>query len=446
MSFRGRNIVLLSASLSLLLSACGTSQAHLGSSSGPFKGTITLWAFPGTPTAHHPNGFGWYKAVMAAFEKDHPGVHVKLTEIPWSEGSVKLETAVAAGDYPDVAPGGGTLPQFIKDGVIEPINPYLGNYAKELYPRVVKAATFHGKMYYWPSIQTATLLYLNKNYFAARHVPLPKNGQWTWKEFVNDAKRLTYTTSGGHKVYGFGVNLQPGNSLSYGILLQDGGHLLNPNFTQFTLDSSQGISGVNKLASLVKTYHVSPPSIASDPAATVWSNFLQGKYAMTAYYASFYNKNSPVAKSAKIPFPYAIANYPTGQLGHPITIGDIAGYTVYKQSNQAQLAMSMKFAKFLSDPVQWPQAIQKKYMSIGGGAFPVSSAGAKLQEKYFSNPYYNEVLHNNLKYFMLNPPLTSSWPKLEKVLDAQLQLMVLGQESIPQGLKNAKQSLSGVLQ
>ncbi len=446
MHFRRGNIVLMTASLSLLLSACGSSSAQSTSSSGSFKGTITLWAFPGTPTARHPNGFGWYKAMIAAFEKIHPGVRVQLTEIPWSEGSVKLETAVAAGDYPDVAPGGGTLPQFIKDGVIEPINPYLGNYAQQLYPRVIKAATFNGKMYYWPSIQTATLLYLNKKYFAERHVPLPKDGKWTWNQFVRDLKRLTFTSPSGHKIYGFGVNLQPGNSLSYGIILQDGAHLLSSNLSKFTLDSPAGISGVTKLASLVETYHVSPPSIASDPAATVWSNFLQGKYAVTAYYASFYNKNSPVAKSAKIPFPYAIANYPTGRMGHPITIGDIAGYTVYKQTNKAKLAMSMKFAKFLSDPVEWPVAIQKKYMSIGGGAFPVSTAGAKLQEKYFSNPYYNQVLNNNLKYFMLNPPLTSNWPKMEKTLDSQLQLIVLGQESAQQGLNNAKQSLSGVFQ
>lgn len=444
MYLRKTPIMLVSASLAVLLAGCGTSPSTT-SATGAFKGTITLWAFPGAPTAHHPNGFGWYKAMMATFEKTHPGVTVQLTEIPFSEGSVKLETAVAAGDYPDVAPGGGTLPQFIQDGVIEPINPYLGSYAKQLYPRIVKAATMNGKMYYWPSIQTATVMYLNKNYFAQRHVPLPKNGQWTWNQFVNDLQRLTFTKSDGQKVYGFAVNLQPGNSLSQGIILQDGGHLLSSNLKQFTLDDPSGISGVEKLASLVQKYHVAPQSIASDPAATVWSNFLQGKYGVTAYYADFYNKNSTVSKSAQIPFPYAVANYPTGTIGHPITLGDIAGYTVYKQSNKAQLAMSMQFAKFLSDPLEWPVAIQKKYMSLGGGAYPVGPQDAKLQSKYFNNAYYNQVLNNNLKYFQLNPPLTPAWPKLEKTLDSQLQLIVLGQETASHGLSVVKQELKGTL-
>jgi hypothetical protein len=35
---------------------------------------------------------------------------------------------------------------------------------------------------------------------------------------------------------------------------------------------------------------------------------------------------------------------------------------------------------------------------------------------------------------------------MEKTLDSQLQLIVLGQESAQQGLNNAKQSLSGVFQ
>ncbi|WP_053957986.1 extracellular solute-binding protein [Sulfobacillus thermosulfidooxidans] len=440
----GKARVIGTCALAGMLAACGTSPPS-STATGTFHGTITLWAFPGTPTPHHPNGFGWYKAMIAAFEKMHPGVKIQLTEIPWSEGTVKLETAVAAGDYPDVAPGGGTLPQFIQDGVIEPINPYLGHYASQLYPRVVKAATFHGKMYYWPSVQTATVLYLNKTYFAERHVPLPRNGMWTWNEFVHDLQRLTFVQKNGQKVYGFGVNLQPGNSLSYGILLSDGAHLLNSSLTQYTFDGPQAVSGVEKLTSLVQKYHVAPKSIASDSAKTVWENFLQGKYAVTAYYADFLNKKSIAAKSAQIPFPYAVANYPIGALGHPITIGDIAGYTVYKQSNPSQLRMSMLFAKFLSDPAEWPAAIQRKYMSIGGGAYPVGPQDAAIQAQYFRNADYDEVLHNNLRFFQLNPPLTPAWPKLQKALDAQLQLIVLGQESPQQGLSQVKRQMAGII-
>lgn len=86
------------------MSACGRTEggdtkdndsAVSSIDSKPAKGDLTLWAM-GAEGEKLPE-------LVKDFEKENPDVHVKVTSIPWASAHDKFQTAIAAGNGPDLA-------------------------------------------------------------------------------------------------------------------------------------------------------------------------------------------------------------------------------------------------------------------------------------------------------------------------------------------------------
>ncbi|MGM9484572.1 sugar ABC transporter substrate-binding protein [Roseateles sp. NT4] len=64
--------------------------------------------------------------LMPAFEREHPGVRVKVEQLPWTAAHEKLLTAFAGDATPDLAQVGNTwLPEMQALGALEPLEPWL---------------------------------------------------------------------------------------------------------------------------------------------------------------------------------------------------------------------------------------------------------------------------------------------------------------------------------
>lgn len=85
------------------MSACGRSANNADSDSDAVKtidsskatGDLTIWAM-----GNEGDLLGDF---VKGFEKENPDVKVKVTAIPWSSAHDKLQTAIAAGNGPDLA-------------------------------------------------------------------------------------------------------------------------------------------------------------------------------------------------------------------------------------------------------------------------------------------------------------------------------------------------------
>jgi len=97
--------------------------------------------------------------IVADFEKENPGIKVKVVIVPAAEtDSTKLLTAVAAGTGPDIVYiDRFTVPQRAAYDVLEPMNEYLqkngvdiANFMKEFYDFAVQECMFKGKYYALP--------------------------------------------------------------------------------------------------------------------------------------------------------------------------------------------------------------------------------------------------------------------------------------------------------
>jgi len=64
--------------------------------------------------------------LIAGFEREHPGVRVRVEQLPWTAAHEKLLTAFAGDSTPDLAQVGNTwLPEMQALGALEPLEPWL---------------------------------------------------------------------------------------------------------------------------------------------------------------------------------------------------------------------------------------------------------------------------------------------------------------------------------
>jgi len=128
--------------------------------------TITFWHIYGPDMA---GANSWFNDMIAAFEKEHPNIHVEQEITPNDPYKVKLKTALAAGEAADafmVYLGGYTEP-YAKDGAILPVDKYLdeGNWRENYIASAFDALTWDGKTYGFPLALRTVHIWYNKEVF-----------------------------------------------------------------------------------------------------------------------------------------------------------------------------------------------------------------------------------------------------------------------------------------
>ena len=106
--FKAAVAVAASAVMVISMSSCGRSASSADSDPDAVKaidsskatGSLTIWAM-----GNEGDLLGDF---VKGFEKENPDVKVKVTAIPWSSAHDKLQTAIAAGNGPDLAQMGTT--------------------------------------------------------------------------------------------------------------------------------------------------------------------------------------------------------------------------------------------------------------------------------------------------------------------------------------------------
>ncbi|WP_327681583.1 extracellular solute-binding protein [Kitasatospora sp. NBC_00458] len=202
---RGRRTIAAvagSAVLALLATACTGSSDGGGSddSAGGKDVTISFW--------HGWNQESEVKAIndnIAAFEKAHPNIHVKVT------GNIaddKVNQALRAGgdEAPDVVSSFTTnnVGMFCSTKAFTDLKPFLAkdkiDAAKTFPAAMLNYTQFEGNQCSLPLLGDAFGLYYNKKAFAAAGITSPPK---TFSEFAAAATALTIADGDGYKQLGF---------------------------------------------------------------------------------------------------------------------------------------------------------------------------------------------------------------------------------------------------
>lgn len=205
----------LLAALALVAAACDGGGGETREEGGTGEEvTLDFWLF-------EEGRDEYFDALVAAFEKEYPNIHIDVTTYPEANYGTKIETALAAGDPPDLGWVGNLL--WFREGKVLPLDDFvqeqgldLSSYNKSIIgdPSHVNGefgCSFDGKLYCLGSYLGAVGVFYNKDMFDAAGIPYPE--PWppmTIDEFVDTACQLTDEANGvWGGAYGYPVTVLP---------------------------------------------------------------------------------------------------------------------------------------------------------------------------------------------------------------------------------------------
>ena len=267
-SFSKLAFVALVGAIGLSLASCGEDPAgnppEASTPDGTEQVTITYSNF-----ISNGGNEANLDAIVAAFEKDNPGINVEVKTLPYSDYFTVLQTDIAGGTVADVFDiGFANYRIYQANGVLAP----LASVDTSVYQKsLADAYATDSTQYALPSSFSNVVLFYNKDLFDAAGVSYPTQN-WTWADEKEAALKLTDTDKG---IWG---DYQPISYHEYyKSVAQAGGSFLNGDAVGF--NSPAGIAAANWLVE--KSGTVMPTAEQGSGTPDFDSQlFAQGKLAM----------------------------------------------------------------------------------------------------------------------------------------------------------------------
>lgn len=305
--------------------------------------TLTFWS--GLTGGDHTT----YVELINQFNATHPGIKVVADYMPWDSIAQKLPTAWAAGTGPDIATpdyNAGTVHQYVKNGLLAPLDGVLGKGKGEVNPAVVapgikSAFTINGHLYAAPANWSTMMLYWNKDLFQKAGIAGPPK---TMTQLLADAQKLSGSGQ-------YGISLADNNTAPMWpiIIWAGGGDIVNTKGCS-VLGSAKTISAVSAFATAINKGAITQIGLNGQDADNL---FTAQKAAMEI--------NGPWAAgeyNGKVNF--GIAPVPIGSSGKAVTAALTVPMVASAKSKHLAAAKTF-FQWFLSKPVQVYLAVKANY-------------------------------------------------------------------------------------
>jgi multiple sugar transport system substrate-binding protein len=383
---------------------------NLAVSKSGFKGTLQYWILGYQPNGGNQTG-KLMDAAIAAFTKANPDIKVETTGYTGDQaGFTKLTQAVQGGDTVDIfrLPS-DILPLLVQDNLVAPIDDFLTADDKaDIYPNMLDSVRVKGKAYSWPLWVPPVGMYLNLDIFKERNVDPPKSG-WTYDQFVEVAKKLTFTRDNGDKVFGYSGGIDPGLVNTWSFIIGDGALPLSADNTKYTWNTPDGYSGLKKLADLALVHKVTPPDFGSQSVADLATAFKDKK--VLAMYSEPSGSSSGYRASNQN---FDVIDMPIGKTGKPLTAGGIGLISVAAIKDKTKLTAAMDLGRYLTS-AQVNKDVPGFYLAPGARRSvqvddPISKFTPLVEHCYIT-------------------PIIAQWPQIRTILHPQIQNAVFGKIS-----------------
>lgn len=320
MSFRGACFSLLSA---VALAGCAVRDDDA-------RTTIrfAVWATPAQQKVE--------QAIVDAFEKRHPEIHVQLLALEYVSYDEKIQAMMVGGDPPDaMLVKNTTYDDWAVRGVLADVTAQAEklNAADELMPMAQKIFSRTGRYHALPVNTHGLVTFVNLDALAAAGVTLPE-GDLTWDYLLKIAARLSRRAGHPNSPTEYAFFEPP----AYSILTELGGALFDDPFhpTHVTIDSPAGREWIAWFQRLQTEGFVAPRGVALD--AGFYQLFRDG------HVAFFFSGRWQVPDFAgKTRFRWDVRPFPSGPHGR-VTMHGGTGVAVASASRHAEAART--FAEF----------------------------------------------------------------------------------------------------
>jgi len=409
-----------------VLAACGTDSTSSGGGGGT---TIQVW-----------EGYTQVEAkafahLVSQYEAQHPGQKVNTLYVNSDNTLQKVLTAVRGGSPPDVAylygswaPNVAQIPQVVN---LTPVTKRPGVNWEDFWTGERAVATVNGKVIGIPALVDNLAVVYNKTLFAKAGLQ-PPGPDWTWQDFVADAKKLTNPAI---KQYGTAY-VTPGTEDTVWhwepLLWEAGGQLLTPDNKKAAFDSAAGLASLNTL----RTMAVTDKSMYLDPSDSAYANlFNSGKVGMLVTgpwdLATFNNVKYGVQ---------VMPSFPATSGGHQ-TISGPDNWVVF-DNGSARTAAAEQFLLWLT------AAEQDKYFAVQTGDLPIRQSvgtdASVTQQMNAAVPGMAAYI-SNLGNVKQARPQIPQYPKISTVLGTMIVSVLLGKSQPQAALTAAAQQVDQIL-
>ncbi len=132
--------------------------------------------------------------LLAAFERENPGLRVRVEQLPWSAAHEKLLTAFAGDATPDLAQMGNTwLPEFVALDALEPLDASIRESSQvdlaDYHPGVVDTNVVDGRHYGVPWYVDTRVLFYRRDLLAQAGWAAPPRDWDEWMRMLVAIKR-----------------------------------------------------------------------------------------------------------------------------------------------------------------------------------------------------------------------------------------------------------------
>ncbi|MBM0066570.1 ABC transporter substrate-binding protein [Alkalicoccobacillus gibsonii] len=301
-----------------------------------------------------PNLLEWERLVIDEFEKENPGIRVRLQIIPQGEIDQKLQTMIAGGNVPDVwspnwADSG--FGSYYALGALKDLTPYL-----EQDPHVTdgidetlldiyknEEGTFG-----LPALSMGSALYYNKDLFDEAGLEYPptdwEDKSWDWDTMIETAQAITNNDlPPTQRIYGLLNENTPNKDSWYfgGDFFSDEayetGQMEEPQVTM----NPRNREAIQKRFELINEHEVMPPQSEIAALSQLSDPFLSGRVGMVL------KGGWGTKQYAGTDMNWGIAAYPYSNDEREIPIY-VDPWSISEQSQNPDEAW--EFLKFLMDP------------------------------------------------------------------------------------------------
>jgi multiple sugar transport system substrate-binding protein len=391
------------------------------------------YAFWGSPDAIGVEG-----DIIAAFEAKYPSVKIEPVVSGYGDYHSKLLTIIAGGAAPDVM---RISTQFLPDFAASKSLVNMDQMAKEhnfdlsmYYKEGLIDCSWEGILYGLPWGTAPIYMIVNLDMFEEAGVPLPSY-DWTFDEFVNIAKALT-GGSGADKKYGYAMEIQGDLYGVYSFVWANGGDLLDPGKSRFTMDQPSAYTGIQQMADLYKGGFIPPEIlIAGTGSASMPSWFVNNKLAMFLGSAG----NILTVQNSSVRF--GVWPVPVGKNNSRTTVIKSNAISISAKSPHAEEAWL--FSSFL-------RGDEGESLYMKAKRVPPSIDNNKYWDLYFDPSLYpkniKEVTDLIFTRYGRLAQIRKGYLELEQTITPVIQNIMLGNVTAEQGLKEVAPRVQAILE
>jgi multiple sugar transport system substrate-binding protein len=339
MVWRHTSMALAVATLALGAGGCARADA-----SGA-TGELRVWAFGAEGEVIGP--------LAREFERENPGVHVRVQAIPWTAAHEKLLTAYVGGALPDVAQLGNTwIPEFASINALEPLDALVARDSgliprADYFPGVLATNVVDDTLFGVPWYVDTRVLFYRTDLLRAAGVAAPPRTWAEWRTALQKVK--TKQPPGAFPA------LMPLDEWAQPLIfgLQTGATLLADHGTRGAFRDPRFRRGFEFYVSL---FHDSlAPALANTQISNVYQEFAAGRVAM--YITGPWN----VGEFRKRLPDSLQQSWATAPLPGPDSLGAsfAGGSSIVVMRGSPRKAMAWKFVVFMADPARQARFFEK---------------------------------------------------------------------------------------